>query len=81
MLFFSLRPTVALLDADQLETLCPSSCLSDLTSLLSTIEDACTASIDVMVPDGVTAYPGTSSLGAKSNLMDRVLTISRQQLF
>jgi hypothetical protein len=56
------EPSVALLNSDQLKDLCPSSCVSDLTSLVNTIENSCKASTDVMVPDGITAYPGKSSL-------------------
>ncbi|KAF4161886.1 hypothetical protein CNMCM6936_002900 [Aspergillus lentulus] len=46
------------LNRTQLDLLCQSSCRKDLQSLRTTVQKACTASTDVMMP-GATAYPAT----------------------
>lgn len=46
-----------LLDGTQLQTLCDTTCQSELSVLREAIAGACTASQDVMVPNGF-AYPG-----------------------
>ncbi|EFX06453.1 peptidoglycan-binding protein [Grosmannia clavigera kw1407] len=59
-----LDPSIPLVPEAELNTLCSSTCRSDMAGLIPTIQAACTAPTDVMVPDTVTAYPAERYLYA-----------------